>query len=76
MVRARILKFYVKLQHEEKRTHIISFSPFGILLAELFPFFDLGFWRQMVGTLYEQLLIQFYTDQSESLKAFFVMVRP
>ena len=37
---------------------------------ELFPFFDLGISLHMVGALCAQLLIQFYTDQFETLKDF------
>ena len=52
-----------------RKLHELDCFTVGVLLEELFPFFDLGIWRQVVDTLCAQLLIQFNTDQFETLQA-------
>ena len=60
--------FVYSISMKNKQTHISSFFPSRFSLY-IFPIFDLGIWRQMVDTLCAQLLIQFYTDQFETLHA-------
>ena len=57
MVRVRTLKFYIcSISMKNKWTHTFSsfiylfFFFVRVLLVKLFPFFDLGILRQMVGT--------------------------
>ena len=56
MVRARTLKFYIPHQHEKLADpYIFGYLSVGVLLAELFPFFDLRIW-------FKQYLLSYATN--------------